>query len=182
MATAGHTSGVKSTPVQLAVRAVRLAVWAFGVWLLLTWTVTAEQLAFGAGLAIAVGIALCPLGEVIAPWRLLDPRVLAALAGLLVQSLARIVRANVELAGRIWAPSRPLHSGMVIVPTSVRGTARIGATGLITSLVVDNQIVDVDTRRHELQYHAVAVPEGSAKEKAKSINEPTERWLTRLGR
>lgn len=161
-------------------RAATLAVWAFAVWLLLTWTVTAEQLAFGAGLAVAVGLALCPIGEVARPWRLADPRVLAALAGLLVTSLARVVRANVALAARIWAPSRPLRSGMVIVPTSARGTAEVGGTGLITSLIVDNQIVDVDVKRMEMQYHAVAVPPGDAAKKSESINAPTERWLARL--
>jgi multicomponent Na+:H+ antiporter subunit E len=166
----------------LAARAATLAVWAFAVWLLLTWTVTAEQLAFGAGLAIAVGVALCPLGDVARPWRLLDPRVLVALGGLVGTSLGRIVRANVVLAGRIWAPGRPLRSGMIIVPTSARGTAQLGGTGLITSLIGDNQITDVDTRRNELLYHAVAVPPGDKTEQAESINAPTERWLARLTR
>jgi multicomponent Na+:H+ antiporter subunit E len=56
----------------------------------------------------------------------------------------------------------------------------MAATGLITSLIVDNQIVDLDVRRRELQYHAVAVPPGDAAQRAESINAPTERWLARL--
>jgi multicomponent Na+:H+ antiporter subunit E len=166
--------------VALGGRAATLAVWAFAVWLLLTWTVPAEQLAFGGGLAIAVGLALCPVGEVARPWRLADPRVLAALAGLFGTSLGRVVRANVALAARIWTPGRPLRSGMVIVPTSARGTAEVGGTGLITSLIVDNQIVDVDVQREQMQYHAIAVPPGDAAKRRESINAPTERWLARL--
>jgi multicomponent Na+:H+ antiporter subunit E len=173
---------MSAPPTLLARRAATLAVWAFAVWLLLTWTVTAEQLIFGAGLAVAVALALCPLGDVARPWRLLHPRALTALVLLIGASLARIVRANVVLAGRIWAPSRPLRSGMIIVPTTRQRPAEIGATGLITSLIVDNQIVDLDLDRRELQYHAVAVPSGEPAEKAEHVNLPTERGLARLTR
>lgn len=155
-----------------------LYVWAYGVWLLLTWTVTFEQLVFGGLLALAVSLALAPLGEVAAPWRLLDPRVLAASGRLLAVSLVRIVHANVGLARRIWAPSRPLRSGMVIVPTSLESDGGLGALGLITSLIVDNQIVDVDRRRGELQFHAVSVPvDDSTQGRREAITAPTERLL-----
>jgi multicomponent Na+:H+ antiporter subunit E len=166
----------------MALRVLYTGVWAFAVWLVLTWTATAEQLIFGAVLSLLVGLALAPLGGVVAPWRLFDPRRAAALAALMATCLTRIVRANISLARRILAPSRPLASGMVIVPTAMRTDAGVGATGLITSLIVDNQIVDLDTRRHELQYHAVAVPEGDAQQKAAKINAPIERLLARIDR
>jgi multicomponent Na+:H+ antiporter subunit E len=158
-------------------RLVALFVWAGGVWLLLTWTVTFEQLVFGGILAALVAGLLAPFGEVAAPWRLLDPRLLAATLRLIAVSLARIARANLELAGRIWLPSRPLRSGMVIVPTPVESDAGLGALGLITSLIVDNQIVDVDRKRGELQFHAVVVPEGDGDAKRAAITAPTERLL-----
>jgi multicomponent Na+:H+ antiporter subunit E len=158
-------------------RLFALFVWAYGVWLLLTWTVTFEQLVFGGLLAAAVACALAPLGEVARPWRLLDPRILFAVLRLLVVSLGRIVRANVELAWRIWTPSLPLASGMVVVPTPFRSEAAVGGLGLITSLIVDNQIADVDRRRNELQFQAVTVPEGDAEAKRAAITEPTERLL-----
>src|SRR5690242_10187761 len=144
----------------MILRVLYTGIWAFAVWLVLTWTATAEQLLFGAGLALLVGIALAPLGDVIAPWRILDPRRALAVGELFLTGLARIVRANLSLARRILSPSRPLESGMVIVPMYLRTEAALGATGLITSLVVDNQVVDDDTRRHEWQYHCVAVPTG----------------------
>jgi multicomponent Na+:H+ antiporter subunit E len=158
-------------------RLLALFVWAYGVWLLLTWTVTFEQLVFGGLLAAVVACALAPLGEVARPWRLLDPRILFAVLRLLVVSLGRIVRANVELARRIWTPSLPLASGMVVVPTPFESAAAVGGLGLITSLLVDNQIADVDRRRNELQFHAVTVPEGDAEAKRPAITEPTERLL-----
>lgn len=161
---------------------VSLALWALAVWLVLTWTVTAEQLSFGAVLALAIGAAMAPLGEVVAPWRLVRPRRLLALARLIGYASVRVVAANVGLARRIWAPSRPLASGMVVVPSRVNSDATLGATGLITSLIVDNQIVDVDRDRHELQYHAVSVPTGSAETRAESINAPIERRIADVNR
>ena len=47
---------------------------------------------------------------------------------------------------------------MVIVPTTESSDGGLAAVGLITSLIVDNQIVDLDRATHRLQYHAVAVP------------------------
>lgn len=164
----------------MPLRAAKLACWAFLIWLLLTWTVTAEQLAFGAGLALLTGAALCGVVEPPATRHLLRPRFWFALLGLAVASLGRIVRANVQLARRIWTPSRPLRSGMIIVPTSARAPTAMGFSGLITSLIVDNQITDLDVGRREFQYHAIAVPRGNARSEA--INAPTERWLARLVR
>ena len=52
--------------------------------------------------------------------------------------------------------------------------------GLISSLIVDNQIVDLDRRHHLLQYHAVAVPEGGPAKRRAAINGPVERMLKPL--
>ncbi len=158
-------------------RVLALSGWAYLVWLLLTWTRTAEQQLAGILVALASGLAMAPLGDVAAPWRLLSPRRLGALLRLLVSAVGQIVLANVDLARRIWTPSRPLSSGMAIVPTRQRTDAGLAATGLITSLIVDNQLVDLDRRRHQLQYHAVAVPHGSRKHPEDDINAPAEELL-----
>lgn len=161
----------------MAARFCALYVWCYGIWLLLTWTVTAEQLVTAALVCLVVAAALCPFHGIAAPWRLLDPRVLLAAIRLVLESLARIVRANLELTYRIWAPHRPLRSGMLIVPTRMRSDGGLGGVGLITSLIVDNQIVDLDRDRNLLQYHAVAVPDGTREERAESVNAPVERML-----
>jgi multicomponent Na+:H+ antiporter subunit E len=164
-------------------RVIHLWVWTFAVWILLTWTpFTVLQEGFGAGLALAVALALAPLGPVAPPWRLLAPRRLAAVGRLVVAGLARIVVANLKLARRIWAPSRPLSSGMVVVPTAMRTPGELTAVALISSLIVDNQIVDLDGARHRLQYHAVAVPVGDAEDRRAAINGPVERLTLPLAR
>jgi multicomponent Na+:H+ antiporter subunit E len=161
-------------------RVVALAAWAYPVWLLLTWTLSLEQLLTGLVVAVAVGLAFAPLGEVARPWRLLAPRRLLAVARLIGATLVRIVVANVDLARRIWSPGLPLRSGMLVVPTTQRTDGGLAATGLITSLIVGNQIVDVDRARHQLQYHAVELPHGNRQHPEDDVNAPIERLIAPL--
>jgi multicomponent Na+:H+ antiporter subunit E len=175
-----HTRAPRIGARVLGRRVLALGCWCYVVWLLLTATLTLEQLTVGAAVSLAVGCALAPLGEVAGPWRLLRPRVVVALAGLGLTAATRVVVANVRLAHRVWSPSRPLASGMVVVATHERSDAGVTAVGLVTSSIVDNQLVDVDMRRARLQYHAVDVA-GIAvhdPERARSsINAPIERRL-----
>jgi multicomponent Na+:H+ antiporter subunit E len=158
----------------MARRVVALFCWAFLVWVLLTWTLTLEQMLFGVAAAVIVAVALAPLGEVAGPWRLLTPRRLGAAGALLILAARRIVLANLRLSWLIWNPRLPVSSGMVIVPTSQRSEGGLTAVGLITSLIVDNQLVDLDRSAGQLQYHAVEVPEGGPEEARKAINGPVE--------
>lgn len=166
----------------MAGRVLASAVWGYAAWLLLTWTATAEQLLVGAGIALALALTTAPLGDVVRPWALLDPRRLGPALALVAVSLVRIVRANLSLARRIWSPSRPLASGMVVIPAGVRSDGALGTLGLVTSLIVDNQIVDLDRDRGELQYHAVAVPAGTPAERAEAILEPMQRLVAGVDR
>jgi len=161
-------------------RLLAMALWAFAVWVVLTWTRTLEQLAFGAVFAVAVALLLTPVGPVVGPWKALSPRRLIGLLWLLVECAGRIVQANLSLARRIWNPRLPLHPGMVIVPTRSRGDGELTAVGLLTSLIVDNQVVDVDRSRRALLYHAIAVPPGSPDKVRESINGRVEDLLARL--
>lgn len=161
-------------------RVAALATWGYLMWVALTWTLTLEQLLFGAVISVLVAVALSPLGDAQGPWWFLRPRRLAAVARLVVEAAWRIVVANVKLALRIWSPRRPLSSGMVVVPTHERSDGGIAAVGIITSLIVDNQITDIDRRRHVLQYHAVAVPPENHAAARRAINGPVEDLLAPL--
>ncbi|MGW5241746.1 Na+/H+ antiporter subunit E [Monashia sp. NPDC004114] len=163
-------------------RFVALAVWAGLVWLVLTWSLDPEQLVAGGLLALGTALAMTRIGPVARPWRLMRPRVLLAAVRLAGGVTVRIVRANVSLARRIWKPSLPLRSGMIVLPTRQRGDAGLAGVGLVTSLIVDNQIVDLDRSEHVLQYHAVEVPEGDEQTRVEAVNGPVERWIDRLER
>jgi multicomponent Na+:H+ antiporter subunit E len=161
-------------------RVVALGCWTFLIWVLLTWTSAVETLLFGAAVAVAVAIALAPLGDVARPWLLPHPRRLGAAARLLLLAIGRMVAANLRLSWRIWAPGRPLRSGMVVAATRESSDGGLTAVGLITSVIVDNQLVDVDRAGRLLQYHAVAVPDGDPEQVRDAINGPVERLVTRL--
>ncbi|MCW2939416.1 MAG: rane bound protein complex subunit MbxA [Actinomycetia bacterium] len=156
--------------------AIALSAWAFLAWVLLSWTLTLEQLLFGAGISVLVGVALAPLGEVTAPWAL-RPRVVLAAARITVTAAGRIVASNLRLSRRIWLPSRPLESGMVVVPTDARSAAALTTVALVTSVTVDNQFVDLDRAAGRLQYHAIAIPSRDPQEARAAINGPVERLL-----
>ena len=168
---------------ELTRRGAALFCWAYGVWVLLTWTRTAEQLLFGAGIAAAVAVALAPLGEVAGPWQLLTPRRLAGAALLLLLAARLTVVANLRLSRLIWDPRlrQRLRTGMIIVPTSQDSAGGLTAVGLITSAIVDNQLADLDRSRRQLQYHAVEVPRGGPEQARAQINGPVERILARYG-
>lgn len=151
-----------------------LASWGFLTWVLLTWTLTVEQLAFGAGIAVAVAIGLMQADRGVAPWRILEPARLVRVLRLTVKALRRMVVANVVLARRIWSPSLPIRPGMVVVPTRTTASAGVTTVAVVTSLIVDNQLVDVDPDRHELLYHWVYVTTTDPDEARNVINGPIE--------
>jgi multicomponent Na+:H+ antiporter subunit E len=171
---------MSSNGAALARRLPAATCWAFLVWVLLTWTRTGEQVLFGAVVAAAVAVALVPLGEIPGPWRLLHPRRLAALVVLLAVTAGRVFISNVRLARRIWAPDLPLSSGMVVAATAERGPGQLTALALMTSVVVDNQLVDLDASRGELQYHAIEVPAGGPDGATRAITAPAGRLLAPL--
>ncbi|HEX3796011.1 MAG TPA: Na+/H+ antiporter subunit E [Acidimicrobiales bacterium] len=159
-----------------------LALWIWGifVWVLLTWTATFSQVTFGIGFALAAALACASLGPVARPWIFLCPQNAMNAFMLLGSALWRIVRANVSLARRVWLPSRPLRSGIVIVPTQMTADGGLTAVGLVTSIIVDNQLMDIDRGTNELQYHAVSVNSRDAIENYRKINGPIERRMKGL--
>lgn len=163
-------------------RLISAVLWAYLVWNLLTWTATAENLGTGFGVAVAIGIAALPVGEIVPPWRLADPRRLGGVVRLVAVVVFGIARENVKLAYRIWAPSRPLHSGMVSAPTAARTDGELATVGLTTSLIVDNQIIDVDRTSHRLQFHGVALPPPGDENVRRAINGPVEGPLLSITR
>jgi multicomponent Na+:H+ antiporter subunit E len=69
---------------------------------------------------------------------------------------------------------------MVIVPTEMTSEGGLTAVGLITSVIVDNQLVDLDVGRQELQYHGVWIPSGDEQENRSRMNGPVEGYLKRI--
>lgn len=158
---------------------VAMALWLWAIWLLLSWTATVEQLVYGAVFAVLMAVPLSALGNVVRPWRVLAPRRLVALIVLTGGYLFRLAAANVRLARRIWTPSRPLRSGMVLIDSPTHGDGALTALGLITSTVVDNQLIDVDdtSTPPRLQYHGVWISSSDPARNASAILDRFPDWL-----
>jgi multicomponent Na+:H+ antiporter subunit E len=68
----------------------------------------------------------------------------------------------------------------VVAATHESSDGGLTAVGLLTSVIVDNQLVDVDRAGRQLQYHAVAAPDGDPEQVRDAINGPVERLVSRL--
>lgn len=162
-------------PVELARRWLALLGWNFPAWLLLTGTTTRDSMLTGLVVSALVAAALAPLGRVVGPWTFVSPARLGPQLKLAGRMLVGITTANLELVRRTWSlPRTDVTPGMVIVPTRARSDAELTAVGMLTSLVVDNQFVDVDRSTHELLFHAIAVPQGGPEERRDEINRTIE--------
>jgi multicomponent Na+:H+ antiporter subunit E len=155
--------------------------WSYLVWTILSWTRSVEQIVVGVLLSALTALVCARLGPVAGPWTLLRPRRAVGLVRLAGVVVVRVVRANVTLSRRIWSPHIPLRSGMVVVPTGVSGDAALATVGLLTSVIVDSQLVDLDRHRHELQYHGVWIEQFEADRNRARINGPIEDRLSRAG-
>jgi multicomponent Na+:H+ antiporter subunit E len=155
--------------------------WSYLIWTLLSWTLSTEVIVAGVLHSALTATVCARLGPVAGPWALLRPRRIAALARLTRVVAQRVVRANLGLTRRIWSPRIPLRSGMVIVATEVRGDAALTTVGLLTSVIVDSQLVDLDRGRHELQYHGVWIDSDDAQRNRARINGPIEEHVRRAG-
>jgi multicomponent Na+:H+ antiporter subunit E len=152
--------------------------WCLLAWVLLTWTATIEVLATGLLVSALCALAVTRLGSLPPPWCVLRPSVAIPLARLAGSLSVRTVRANLGMAARVWSGRPPPRTGMVVVPTRVHDAGRLGAVGLLTSLVVDNQVVDVDPSSGEMLYHCLEVPEG---DRYDAVNGPLEQRVLDVG-
>ena len=129
-------------------------------------------------MSVLAALAVSPLGPAARPWLLADVRRLGRLVALAGLCLVRIVRANVVLARRVWSPSLPLRSGMLVFPTEMRSDGAVTAVALVSSVIVDNQLVDLEPGR--FQYHAVWVDSTDPDDIYETINGPIERLVRPL--
>jgi multicomponent Na+:H+ antiporter subunit E len=90
-------------------------------------------------------------------------------------SLGRILGANLGLARRVWSPSLPLRTGMLVIPTDLRTDGAVTFMGLLGSLIVEYQLVDLEPGR--LQYHAIWVASEDPDEARHLINGRAEHLL-----
>ena len=172
------TGGVGGKGVLVLSRWIASFCWAYLTWTVLSWTLSVEQIGVGIAVSAFAATMCAQLGPMAGPWQVLRPRRAAALVRMAGYVLVRMVRANLALSRRIWAPRMPLPSGMVVVPTTARTDGALTAVGILTSVIVDSQLVDLNRPRGELQYHVVSADRTDPEDNRRRINAPIEDRLT----
>ena len=152
--------------------------WTYLVWIILTWSKAPEQLSFGAVAAAVVATLLAPPRtgrSAMGPPKSSPVGCLGACRSL---RSGEHDRREFLSSCRILSRSRPLRPGMVVVPTEMKTEGELKAVGVLMSLIVDNQIVDLDRKRNELQYHGVRLETGDPAVNRSQINGPLEDLLS----
>jgi multicomponent Na+:H+ antiporter subunit E len=130
---------------------------AFLLWLAVTWTAEPVSLAVGALISIATGIALrrTSLAE---SRLLLVPRRL--FWGLLYVPVlfAYVVRANLDVAYRVLHPRLPIRPGIVRARTRLQSPS--GRVLLANSITLTPGTLSVDLADDRLYIHRIFVPDG----------------------
>jgi multicomponent Na+:H+ antiporter subunit E len=135
------------------------ALFAFLLWLAVTWTLDPASLAIGALIALVTGITLRRTS--LAESRLLLAPVRLFWALLYVPVLfAYVVRANLDVAYRVLHPQLPIRPGIVRART--RLVSPSGRVLLANSVTLTPGTLSVDLVGDRLYIHRIHVPDGDA--------------------
>jgi multicomponent Na+:H+ antiporter subunit E len=145
-----------------------------GLWLLLTAPVSVVELIAGA--VVAVVIATLPTGanRLLHDVRVTPRAVFGAIVYLFV-FLYELVKANLDVAGRVLAPSLPIRPGIVRINTHL--TSPLARMLLASSITLTPGTITVETRGSEFFIHWITVREDDPEGATKAIAAKFERYL-----
>ena len=137
-------------------KVLAVGVFAFLVWLAVTWSFDAAGILAGAVVAalLAIGLRRIELDE--APLLFLPQRLFWALAYIPVLFLY-VVRANLDVAYRVLHPALPIRPGIVKARTTLSSPA--GRVLLANSITLTPGTLTVDLVDDVLYIHRIHVPE-----------------------
>jgi multicomponent Na+:H+ antiporter subunit E len=136
------------------------------LWILLTGTLRAGELGFGAVVALAVTLVSGPRLAVLEGVRLEAGAPLALLRYFGHFGVA-LVRANLDVARRVLSPALPLRPAVVEVATTL--TSPLGKLVLANSITLTPGTLTVDVRGDRLIVHWIDCPPGTDLEAATRI-------------
>lgn len=148
------------------------------LWLLLAGSVDSQEVIAGIVVAAAITLLFSSRLTILAGFRfsLLAP---LHIAGYLGTFLVALVRANLDLAGRVIAPSLPIKPAMVEVRTGLRSP--LGRLLLANTITLTPGTLTVDLVDDRLQVHWVYCPPGTDMQQAtEQIAASFEKRLSRF--
>jgi multicomponent Na+:H+ antiporter subunit E len=153
------------------------SLFAFLLWLAVTWTVDPASLAVGAIIAVATGFALGRTSLAESRLLLFPQRLFWALLYIPVL-FAYVVRANLDVAWRVLHPRLPIRPGIVRARTSLRSPS--GRVLLANSVTLTPGTLSVDLVDEWLYIHRIYVPERDAEARTESDLARFETFIRRI--
>jgi multicomponent Na+:H+ antiporter subunit E len=153
------------------------SVFAFLLWLAVTWTVEPVSLALGAAIAGAAGFGFRRVGLTESRLLLAPRRLFWALLYVPVL-FVYVVRANLDVAYRVLHPRLPIRPGIVRVRTRLRSpSARVL---LANSITLTPGTLTVDLVDDRLYVHRIHVPEQDADARTEADLARFEAFIRRI--
>ncbi|MCU0724982.1 MAG: Na+/H+ antiporter subunit E [Planctomycetes bacterium] len=158
-------------------RVIATFVFAFLVYLAVTWSLDPASVLIGAAASLAAAVAMRPLELEVAPLLLLPHRLLFAVIYVPVL-LWYVIRANLDVAYRVIHPKLPIRPGIVKARTTLKTAA--ARVLLANSITLTPGTLTVDLVGDALYIHRIAVPEKEPEAEMQRSIEHFEGFIRRI--
>lgn len=155
----------------------------FAFWILLTWSFSAQELAAGAVVSLAVALFSARFFVHEESIRLLNPvRLFIALFYWLVIFMVELFKANVDMAKRCFGGCKNINPGIVKVPVDLKTSYAQGALANSITLTPGTITMEITEEKGQTYYyiHWIDVSIPSGKEAGDAIKGTMEKWIRRI--
>ena len=154
----------------------------FGFWLLLTWSFTAQEIIVGAVVSLAA--ALFASGFLIHKdaFHLFKPARLGALISYVFVFLGELVKANLDVARRVFGGCKEINPGIVKVPVDLEGDYAQAMLGNSITLTPGTITLDIAEQEGKTYYyiHWIDVAETDREKAGELIKGSLEKGIGRI--
>lgn len=145
-----------------------------GIWLLLTFPFSIQELIAGAIAALV--ISLIPTGALGTMQDVrVTPKAIVAAISFLFAFLTALIRSNLDVAFRVLQPSLPISPGIVRIRTSLK--TPLARTLLANAITLTPGTITVESRGDVFYIHWISVAGGDTEDATRRIVGRFERYL-----
>ena len=154
----------------------------FVFWLLLTWSFTAQEMIAGAAVSLAAALFASRFLIHDKAFWLFNPVKLGALIAYVFVFLGELIKANLEMARRVFGGCRDINPGIVKVPVELKGDyaqAMLANSITLTPGTITLDIAEQDGKTY-YYIHWIDVAETDREKAGKVIKGRMESWIGRI--
>lgn len=154
----------------------------FFFWVLLTWSFTAQELIAGAVVSLAAALFASRFFIHEKAFWLLNPAKFGALIAYVFVFLGELIKANCDMARRVFGGCRDLNPGIVKVPVDLKGDyaqAMLANSITLTPGTITLDIAEQDGKTY-YYIHWIDVAETDREKAGEAIKGRMESWIRRI--